>query len=805
MSLFNYNEYLFFSLDNPIIQNFISGNIDLNYKTNLNLGGSKTKKINESEESDELDNLTNINWNIGIFDPDGINPNPFNNEPYSDTYKNLAKFWSNLPAYSMGKKIVQSILTNDVILIKSGTGSGKSVTIPKFCLHANNYSGQIIMTLPKKIITKKAAEFSAKTLDIKLGDYVGYQFRGDNKKSKKTVLLYATDGSIIAMAKNDPMLKSVDIIIIDEAHERKIQIDLLIYLIRNAIQMRLNSNLNISPLKLIIMSATINEEIFKSYFSNFKFDSMELAGTPNHPIKSIYLESSLSIKSNQYIQEGKKIIGQIIEKINSNYNKSNSQDNYDDQDEWIEGDILFFVCTISECDQLANELGKLFPDCFTMGLYSGLEPKMEQYISSPDKYKELDKNYKRRLFISTNVAESSLTIDGIVYVIDSGLELLVKFDPESNTNIMTKNFITQAQMTQRKGRAGRTKPGVCYHLYTPREQDFAIKYPEPEIKRVDLKNTCLTLLKMCVDFSQSIESDKSNKSNGTNKSKETCNISTVKKMFSNFIEPPDEKFISNGFDFAIKSNIIDKSNQLSLLGNLIVESRLDVMDGLALHYAWNISDVIFKYTFKLICICSLIKSGPLDLFNPNIDFDSNLNSNSKSNSKSKSKSNSNKTKTNDDLKKKALKLIDSIKKNCLNSEHLFIHYLYKHIKANCDKKSKKSTKLFNMELFESVENLYKRNVNKLFSLYSKFNIKIDNVNQKDFDSNIIYSFNYGYKLNMAKFSKSKSNFYYNGTQADLKKCLFADKLIRYPNIIFSSNLNWENKLNIIICSPYLLD
>ena len=100
-----------------------------------------------------------------------------NNKDFSDTYKNLGKFWSNLPAYKMAKDVVESINKNDIILIISQTGSGKSVLIPKYCLHVNNYKGLTIMTLPKKLITKATAEFAAKTLDVELGEYVGYQYQ----------------------------------------------------------------------------------------------------------------------------------------------------------------------------------------------------------------------------------------------------------------------------------------------------------------------------------------------------------------------------------------------------------------------------------------------------------------------------------------------------------------------------------------------------------------------------------------------------------------------------------------------------
>jgi pre-mRNA-splicing factor ATP-dependent RNA helicase DHX15/PRP43 len=710
---------------------------------------------------DENINLENKNyWKIGIFDPKGKNKNPFNSQPYSSQYKTLGKFWSNLPAYKMAKEIVETIISNDIVLIKSGTGSGKSVLIPKLCLHANNYNGKIIMTLPKKIITKKAAEFSAKTLDVDLGEQIGYQFRGDSLKSSKTILLYSTDGSVISMLKSDPLLKSIDMLIIDEAHERKVNIDLLLYLLKNAINERKKRNMK--QLKLIIMSATINEDIFENYYKDYKFVWMELAGTPNHPIKSIYLESGLDIKSNEYLEKGKELIGQII----VNINKGNK--------EYIEGDILFFVCTVSECNNLAEELSLIYSDCFVMGLYSGFDTELEKYISSPDKFKELNPKFKRRIFISTNVAESSLTIDGIVYVIDSGLELSVKFNPKSNTNNMTKNFITQAQMIQRKGRAGRTKPGVCFHLYTPIEQSNTLKYPEPEIKCIDLKNTCISMMKICGDLKtyhnkrkKRKNKDEKNKDKNENNSIKTfCEVEKTINMFLEFIEPPEKQFIINGFDFAYKNNLIGKDNKLTLIGQLVLETKLDVMDGLALLWAWNVSLSVFKDVFKIICICSYLKSGINDLFYSDVELA---------------------------IKNK---LLSKLLKKCDNSEHVLLLNLFNYVNDN------KDTGMFNAELYDNINNIYSRQINKLEYLYNRYNIKLEEVSiKKDLETNIINSFGFGYKSNRA-FKKIKG-FMYNDKIVNLSKCVVKFKS-NINSIIFYSNLNWSGKLNVMICSPYLL-
>ncbi len=689
----------------------------------------ETNNTIESNNSDN--NEIKDNYDIGIFDPQGVNPNPLNGQPYSDQYKVLSKFWSSLPAYSHIKEIVETIKKNDIILATFGTGAGKTLVIPKACLHANNYKGRIIVTLPKKIITKKAAEFSAKTLDVQLGEQVGYQFRGDNLKSNKTVLLYSTDGSIISQIKSDPLLRSIDMVLIDEAHERKVQIDLLLYLLKNAIKLRKEQNMR--PLKLIIMSATINEKIFADYYKDFSYSNISLSGKPNYPIETTYLESSLNIKSNEYLESGVNTILELTKKINSG--------------NLPEGDILFFVCTVKECDETAELLGSKCPDSFTMGLYSGFEPELEQYISNPEKFKELNPNFVRRIFVSTNVAESSLTIDGIVYVVDSGLELSVKYNPEHKLNVMTKHFITKAQMAQRKGRAGRTKPGYCYKLYTPKEEESAIDFPDPEIKEIDLKNVCLSLMKIGSDITKSDYS-----------------VEQTLEMFTQFIEPPTQSYLVDGFDFSIGNGLISPQGQMTPIGRLVVDSRLDVMDGLAMLYAYNISSIAFKKVFKIISICSYIKSGPEDFFYEDVNPD---------------------TRTN---------ILNRFKKTSSDSEHILLYQIYKFIESDPNES------IFNLELFKQIEQVYSNQIDKITRIYEKANISID-VNKKDLDSNVICAFNYGYKANRA-FRRGKEFKYQNQT-CNLDRVVF--DYSKYVSITFYSNVLVNGKFNIGICSPYLLE
>lgn len=685
------------------------------------------------------------NSEIGIFDPNGVNNNPLNDKPYSNEYKNLSQFWSKLPAYSEGHKIVKQIEKNDILLSIFGTGGGKTVLMPKFALHSVNYKGKIVITLPKKIITKKAAEFAAKTLDVELGEQVGYQFKGDNMKSQDTNLLYMTDGSLISLIKSNPTLDGIDIVIIDEAHERKIQIDILLLLLKIAIKKRKEKG---SELKLIIMSATINAEIFLNYFNEFKIDKIELEGTPNYPIESIYIPN---VNDNNWLEIGKKTILNIVSSINKK--------TIDD------GDILFFVSTVSECESVVEELNKdIGSTNFIMALYSGMDKSLDDYISSNEKYKELNPKYERRIFIATNVAESSLTIDGIGYVVDSGLELTIKFDAKKNVNVLLKDKITRAQMTQRMGRAGRTRKGVCYHLYT--DNEIIKQYPDPEIRCVDLKNVCLTLMKM-----------------GNGITGKQFTIENIPEIFDMMLEPPNKYFISNGIDFLKNNKLVNSNGMISVLGYICLDTRLDIQDALSLFYAFRTSSTIFKQVFQIICICVSIKSGIDDLFFKDI------------NSKQKSKIIKN--------------ILDSMK---VKSEHVLLLELY-----NNAIKEKDNT-IYNIEICNEIKKLYNKQYDKfkqIFKNYEKrynnfkdknnenYKLFIDNKDLKkktDSNSNIVLAFNYGYKDNIVKY---KEKYIYNKLTVDTSKLYIKDDL-KKQNFIYYTNVLIKDKLTVNIVSPYIL-
>ena len=272
----------------------------------------------------------------GILDPEGIHPNPLNGKEYSDKYRETAKKWSKFPIYTRAKEIIEDIRNNQVILMMAETGAGKSVLTPKFALHAFNYNANIAMCLPKILITVAAAEHSAIVSDVTLGEEIGYQYKGSpaNAKSSKTKLLYCTDGLLIAKLYRDISLKEYDCILLDEVHERSVNIDLLIYLLRETLKIRPN-------FKVIFMSATVNHKLFISYFIDFKFKLINVEGQRLFPIESHYLRQKLDYKLT--LKEGLNTAIKILESDDpSDITKSH--------------DIIFFVTSSSDAFELCKNL-----------------------------------------------------------------------------------------------------------------------------------------------------------------------------------------------------------------------------------------------------------------------------------------------------------------------------------------------------------------------------------------------------------------------------------------------------------------
>lgn len=507
------------------------------------------------------------NKNIGILDPQGLNLNPLTNEPYSDSYKELAKLWSQFPAYETAVDIIKTIEESQVILVISGTGSGKTVLIPKYALHSTDYKGKIAITLPKQIIAKSAAEFAANTLDVEIGKHVGYKFKGSDPKDvgSNPLLLYATDGTIVAKLISDPELKGLDMVIIDEAHERKIQIDFLLYLLKKVLDKR-------PDFKLIIMSATIDSTLFKRYFSGYKYAEINVGGKTNFPIESKF--SSDKADQDSYIERGIKVIDEIEKKYKPN------------KDSKIE-DILFFVCSKNETEDVKEQLKVLYPDYDIISVYSGITTEQQNKIQNKE-------NNNRRILISTNVAESSLTVDGIKFVIDSGFEIFSYDEAKTGAKVIDKQIITKAQAMQRMGRAGRTQPGICYHLYTDNEfNNLMKKFPEPSIRTTDITSECLKLLQ-----------------ESTIKT-----VSSLRKILSEFIEPPKDEYIDMAINNLKEYGTLkdcDTECTLNKYGEILGDLQLELNQGLTMLMAYKLN--ILNEVFNIILLINEIKFNIDELF-----------------------------------------------------------------------------------------------------------------------------------------------------------------------------------------------
>jgi HrpA-like RNA helicase len=425
-----------------------------------------------------------------ILNSNGQGNNFLTNSPNSQKYTDNIPKWKNLPLYDTDKvkEFIDLLAKNQVILLTSGTGSGKTVLVPKLVLAynmKNNRTGKIGITNPKKITTESNAKYAAETLDVKLGDLVGYRHKDKSETDKtNTKLIYQTDGILLASSIHTVI--DYDTIIIDEAHERNVSIDFLLLLLKNHV-------LTHPEFKLIIMSATINADVFTRYFNvaGIKFGSIHISSAPNFPIVHHYEPKIISENKR------KNRIQLIMPQLCTLLSESTS------------GDILIFVATVDETKQGCKELEKICKDVnklkeykittdicnslFCIGLSAHSDANTKELAVNKDKYKTNTK-YTRKVIFATNVAESSLTIDGLKYVIDIGDELKTSYEHIQNMDKITISKTSKAQVKQRIGRVGRISEGIAYHVYTENEYNAFSEYPLTKIESDDIISNILDLI-----------------------------------------------------------------------------------------------------------------------------------------------------------------------------------------------------------------------------------------------------------------------------------------------------------------------
>ncbi|MCJ1363684.1 DEAH-box ATP-dependent RNA helicase prp43 [Acarospora aff. strigata] len=410
---------------------------------------------------------------------DGPN-NAFNGQALSSQYFSILKTRRGLPVHAQRAEFLHMYQKSQILVFVGETGSGKTTQIPQFVLFDDLPHIQhklVACTQPRRVAAMSVAQRVAQEMDVTLGDEVGYSIRFEDMTSQKTILKYMTDGMLLREAMNDHNLQRYSTIILDEAHERTLATDILMGLLKEVAIRR-------PDLKIIIMSATLDAQKFQRYFND-----APLLAVPGrtHPVEIFYTPEP----ERDYVEAALRTVLQIHATE-------------------PEGDILLFLTgeeeiedavrkITLEADEMIREADagplKVYP------LYGTLPPAMQQKIFDPaPPSRRPGGRPGRKCIVATNIAETSLTIDGIVYVVDPGFSKQKVYNPRIRVESLLVSPISKASAQQRAGRAGRTRPGKCFRLYT--EGAFKkelIEQTYPEILRSNLASTVLELKKLGID------------------------------------------------------------------------------------------------------------------------------------------------------------------------------------------------------------------------------------------------------------------------------------------------------------------
>ena len=369
---------------------------------------------------------------------------------------------------------------SQIMVFVGETGSGKTTQIPQFVLFDDLPQTQnkvVACTQPRRVAAMSVAQRVANEMDVNIGEEVGYSIRFEDMTSPKTVLKYMTDGMLLREAMNDNTLTRYSTIILDEAHERTMATDVLMGLLKEIVQRR-------PDLKIIIMSATLDAQKFQRYFND-----APLLAVPGrtHPVEVFYTPEP----EQDYVEAAIRTVLQIHATE-------------------PEGDILLFLTGEEEIEDAARKISLEADEMEreagagplkVYSLYGTLPPSMQQRIFEPAPPPRKEGGRPgRKCIVSTNIAETSLTIDGIVYVVDPGFSKQKIYNPRIRVESLLVSPISKASAQQRAGRAGRTRPGKCFRLYT--EAAFKkelISQTYPEILRSNLASTVLELKKLGID------------------------------------------------------------------------------------------------------------------------------------------------------------------------------------------------------------------------------------------------------------------------------------------------------------------
>ena len=362
-----------------------------------------------------------------------------------------------LPVSARREDLRAAIAEHQVVVVAGETGSGKTTQLPKICLElGRGVRGAIGHTQPRRLAARTVAERIADELDVSLGDAVGYSVRFNDRSGQDTLVRLMTDGLLLAETSSDPLLRRYDTIIVDEAHERSLNIDFLLGYLKRILPAR-------PDLKVVITSATIDPVRFAAHFGDAPV--VEVSGR-TYPVE---------VRHRPVAEETDQVeaIGDAVEELHREG----------------PGDVLVFLSGEREIRDTADGLrGRLASDVEILPLYARLSTDEQHRV-----FRRPSGPYRSRVVLATNVAETSLTVPGIRYVVDPGTARISRYSARLKVQRLPIEPISQASADQRKGRCGRTSDGICIRLYSEEDFEARPRFTDPEILRTSLASVLLQM------------------------------------------------------------------------------------------------------------------------------------------------------------------------------------------------------------------------------------------------------------------------------------------------------------------------
>ena len=426
------------------------------------------------------------------------------------------EFDNTLPVHEKLDEIKKAIAENQVTIICGETGSGKTTQLPKICLElGRGAAGLIGHTQPRRLAARSVAERIAEELKSEIGSAVGYKVRFTDHTSRDACVKLMTDGILLAETQTDRYLTAYDTIIIDEAHERSLNIDFLLGYLKQLLPRR-------PDLKVIITSATIDAERFSQHFNGAPV--LEVSGR-TYPVEILYRPLTSKDEDDAEVELTDAIV-----------------DAADELARYGEGDILVFLPGEREIREAAEALRKstLRRNDEILPLFARLSHAEQHKIFHPS-------GAKRRIVLATNVAETSLTVPGIKYVIDTGLARVKRYSARAKVEQLHVEKISQAAARQRSGRCGRISAGVCIRLFSEEDFNNRPEFTDPEIVR---SNLAAVILRMAA-----------------------LKLGDVAAF--PFLEMPDSRYINDGFQVLLELGAVNEHNGLTKLGEQMARLPID--------------------------------------------------------------------------------------------------------------------------------------------------------------------------------------------------------------------------------------